>query len=42
MKIYKLERKQFLPISINEAWDFFSNPANLNKITPNDGFCSYQ
>ena len=38
MKIYKLERKQFLPISINEAWDFFSNPANLNKITPNMGF----
>ncbi|HNP94525.1 MAG TPA: SRPBCC family protein [Cyclobacteriaceae bacterium] len=34
MKIYNLKRTQFLPISIKEAWDFFSSPANLSKITP--------
>ena len=27
---------QILPISINEAWDFFSSPKNLNEITPPD------
>jgi len=27
---------QTLPISINEAWDFFSSPKNLNEITPPD------
>jgi ligand-binding SRPBCC domain-containing protein len=34
MKIYNLKRTQFLPISIKEAWEFFSSPANLSKITP--------
>ncbi len=34
MKIYNLKRTQFLPISIEEAWDFFSSPANLSRITP--------
>lgn len=34
MKLYKLERKQNLNITIEEAWDFFSNPRNLSKITP--------
>lgn len=34
MKIYNLKRTQFLPISITEAWEFFSSPANLSKITP--------
>jgi ligand-binding SRPBCC domain-containing protein len=34
MKIYNLKRTQFLPISIETAWEFFSNPANLSKITP--------
>ena len=29
-----LEFKQFLPLTIEEAWQFFSNPANLGKITP--------
>ena len=28
--------KQFLPISIEEAWDFFCSPKNLDKITPRD------
>ncbi len=34
MKIYHLKRHQFLPISLDEAWDFFSTPKNLAKITP--------
>ena len=34
MKIYRLSRTQFLPISMNEAWAFFSSPKNLGKITP--------
>jgi len=32
--IYNLEVKQFLPISLTEAWEFFSSPGNLSKITP--------
>jgi ligand-binding SRPBCC domain-containing protein len=34
MKIRKLETRQVLPISIAEAWDFFSDAANLARITP--------
>src|SRR5579862_7988793 len=34
MKIYNLKQKQFLPVSIEEAWNFFTNPKNLTKITP--------
>lgn len=34
MKIYTLRREQRLPIPITEAWEFFSNPANLAAITP--------
>lgn len=34
MKIYKLHTKQNLPISLSEAWSFFSNPNNLKVITP--------
>lgn len=34
MKIYNLKRTQFLPILLNEAWEFFSTPKNLQKITP--------
>jgi ligand-binding SRPBCC domain-containing protein len=29
-----LECSQFLPISQEQAWDFFSSPGNLNAITP--------
>ncbi|WP_113636192.1 MULTISPECIES: SRPBCC family protein [Pedobacter] len=36
MKTYELYRETVLPISLLEAWDFFSNPFNLAKITPND------
>jgi ligand-binding SRPBCC domain-containing protein len=32
--IYTLEVKQFVKTSLSEAWDFFSSPANLQKITP--------
>ena len=32
----ELKTEQFLPISIREAWDFFSTPGNLNEITPDD------
>lgn len=32
--IYCLEVKQFVKTSITEAWDFFSSPGNLSKITP--------
>ncbi|TXD48889.1 SRPBCC family protein [Polaribacter sp. IC073] len=34
MKIYTLHKKQQLPISLDEAWEFLSNPRNLKKITP--------
>lgn len=36
MKVYTLQTNQFLPISIEEAWDFFSSPKNLSKITPKE------
>ena len=32
----RLEQEQFLPISREEAWAFFSHPHNLDKITPTD------
>ena len=35
MKIYQLKTSQKLPISLEKGWNFFSNPANLSKITPN-------
>jgi len=34
MKIYTLRTAQKLPINIDSAWSFFSNPANLHLITP--------
>lgn len=34
MKIYRLHTHQNLPISVDEAWDFLSDPANLKIITP--------
>lgn len=33
-KVYALDYEQFLPVGIEEAWDFFSSPHNLKKITP--------
>ena len=34
MKIYRFKKSQLLPITIDKAWDFLSNPKNLKKITP--------
>jgi len=34
MKTYTLLRTQYLPLSLQQAWDFFSTPRNLEKITP--------
>jgi ligand-binding SRPBCC domain-containing protein len=34
MPIHTLHRKQVLPITRATAWDFFSNPRNLARITP--------
>lgn len=36
MSIKVLKTTQFLPISLEKAWDFFSSPRNLNEITPED------
>lgn len=36
MKAFHLKFSQFLPISLSEAWDFFSSPMNLAKITPKE------
>ena len=34
MKIYTLHKKQNLPISVDQAWEFLSSPVNLKTITP--------
>ncbi|MBD3750548.1 MAG: SRPBCC family protein [Sphingobacteriales bacterium] len=34
MKTYTLNFTQKMPISLAQAWDFFSSPLNLSKITP--------
>ena len=33
-KVFRLSSKQKLPISLEEAWEFLSNPKNLKTITP--------
>jgi len=33
-KIYRFQTVQKIPVSLQQAWDFFSNPANLSAITP--------
>lgn len=33
-KVYCLKTVQKIPVSLDQAWDFFSNPANLAAITP--------
>ena len=33
-KVYSLKTVQLLKTTIEEAWDFFSSPKNLKKITP--------
>ena len=38
-KVYSLKTVQTIPVSMDEAWAFFSNPGNLQAITPaNLGF----
>ncbi|MGN6648398.1 MAG: SRPBCC family protein [Cytophaga sp.] len=32
--MHKLERKQRIPVTLDEAWEFFSSPENLKTITP--------
>ena len=34
MSFYSIKTELNLPISIQEAWEFFSSPKNLSKITP--------
>ena len=34
MKIYTFKRKQYIPISLDEAWRFLSSPKNLKELTP--------
>ena len=34
MGFYQFQKKQFLPATINEIWDFISSPKNLKVITP--------
>lgn len=34
MPTYKLERTQVIPTDLKTAWSFFSNPVNLQAITP--------
>ena len=34
MKLYRLHKKQNLPITKEQAWDFLSDPKNLKIITP--------
>ncbi len=40
MKTYTLRQKQILPITLEEAWPFFSSPHNLEQITP--GFLRFR
>ena len=34
MKIHQFEQSQTVPISQSDAWSFFSNPRNLDEMTP--------
>jgi ligand-binding SRPBCC domain-containing protein len=36
MKVYQIHSKQVLPISMEAAWEFLSDPKNLELITPPD------
>lgn len=35
-KVYHLKTIQKIPVSLAEAWDFFSKPKNLSEITPKE------
>lgn len=34
--IHRLEATQVIPVTVAEAWSFFSDPRNLSRITPPD------
>ncbi|MBV7440433.1 SRPBCC family protein [Weeksellaceae bacterium TAE3-ERU29] len=34
--IYQLKSKQIIQASLDEVWDYFSKPQNLNSLTPKD------
>ncbi|MCB1090685.1 MAG: SRPBCC family protein [Verrucomicrobiae bacterium] len=34
MKLHRFEQSQTLPLSLDEAWAFFSDPRNLDAMTP--------
>lgn len=34
MKVYRFESKQILPVSRKKCWEFFSDPRNLQVMTP--------
>ena len=36
MRIYSLKRVQNIPTTLDKAWDFFSSPDNLARITPSE------
>lgn len=35
-QVYSLKTVQQMPVSLDLAWEFFSNPANLKEITPSN------
>lgn len=34
MSVHRIERTETIAIPVEEAWDFFSRPANLARLTP--------
>jgi len=34
MNVYRIHRRQVLPIDLNQAWEFFWTPHNLEAMTP--------
>jgi ligand-binding SRPBCC domain-containing protein len=36
MRIFSIERKTLINAPIEQVWDFFSSPKNLNELTPPD------
>ena len=32
--VHCLKKQHLLPVSLEEAWNFFANPANLSRLTP--------
>jgi len=36
MIVHHLKQTQVLPLTMEEAWDFFSTPRNLDSMTPDD------